>query len=77
MIEFFELETTLTDHLLQFPFNEQGHLQLDYIAQSPIHPDLECLQDRATTTSLGNMCQCFTTLIKVNDSLCSPKVLHK
>ncbi|KAK4816838.1 hypothetical protein QYF61_023902 [Mycteria americana] len=28
----------------QAPCNEQGHLQLDQAAQSPIQPDLECLQ---------------------------------
>jgi len=26
------------------PCNEQGHAQLDQVAQSPVQPDLECLQ---------------------------------
>jgi len=47
IIESFELEGILKGHLLQLPCNEQGHLQLDKIAQSPIQPDLECLQRQA------------------------------
>ena len=43
-IELFELEGTLKGHLVQFLCNEQGHLQLDEVAQSPIQPDPECLQ---------------------------------
>jgi len=31
-------------NLDQIPCSEQGHLQLDQVAQSPIQPDLECLQ---------------------------------
>jgi len=38
------LEGTLKGHLVQLPCNEQGHLQLHQVAQSPIQPDLECLQ---------------------------------
>jgi len=34
--ELFELEGILGDHLVQLPWNEQGHLQLDQAAQSPI-----------------------------------------
>jgi len=26
-------------HLLQLPYNDQEHLQLDQVAQSPMHPD--------------------------------------
>ena len=37
--EQFELEGTFKG-----PVYEQGHLQLDQVAQSPIQPDLECLQ---------------------------------
>ena len=39
-----ELERTFKGHLVQLPYNEQGHLQLEQAAQSPIQPDLECLQ---------------------------------
>ena len=44
IVELFELEGTLKGHLIQLPCNEQGHLQLDQGAQSPVQPDLECLQ---------------------------------
>jgi len=39
-----ELEETFRGHLVQPPCSEQGHLQLDQIAQSPVQPGLECLQ---------------------------------
>ena len=39
-----ELEATLKGHLVPLPCSEQGHLQLHQIAQTPIQPDLECLQ---------------------------------
>ena len=38
----FELEGTLKGHVV--PCNEQGHLQLNQVAQSLVQPDLECLQ---------------------------------
>ena len=44
IIESLELEGTFKGHLVQLPYNEQGHLQLDQDAQSLVHPDLECLQ---------------------------------
>ena len=46
IIELFELEGTLRSHLVQLPCNEQGHLQLNQVAQSPVQPqpDLKCLQ---------------------------------
>lgn len=44
IIESFELEGTLKDHLAQPPCNEQGQLQFNQVAQSPIHPNLECPQ---------------------------------
>ena len=42
--ECFGLEGMLKRHLLQHPCNEQGHLQLDQVAQSPVQPGLECFQ---------------------------------
>jgi len=42
--EWFGLEGTFRGHLVQPPSNEQGHLQLDQVAQSPIQPGLECFQ---------------------------------
>ena len=43
-MESFELEETFKGHLLQLLCNEQEHLQLDQVAQSPIQLDLERLQ---------------------------------
>jgi len=39
------LEGTFKGHLVQPPCNEQGHLQLDHVAHSPIQPDLECFHN--------------------------------
>jgi len=46
IIEPFELEGTPKVHLVQLPSNEQGHLHLNPGAQSPVQPDLECLQEQ-------------------------------
>jgi len=43
--ESFEWEETPKGHLIQLSCNEQGHLQLHQVLQSPIQPDLECLQE--------------------------------
>ena len=40
----FDLEGTLKGHLVQIPCNEQGHLLLDQVVQSPIQHGYECLQ---------------------------------
>jgi len=42
IIEWFGLEGTFKGHLVQPPCSEQGHLQQDQDAQSPVQPDLEC-----------------------------------
>ena len=42
IIESFGLEGAFKGHLVQLLCNEQGHLQLDKIAQSPIQPVLKC-----------------------------------
>ena len=36
IIESLELEGTFKGHLVQLPCNEQGHAQLDQVAQSPV-----------------------------------------
>ena len=41
-----KLEGTLKGHLGQLPCNEQGHLQLDQVDQSPVQLDSECLQEK-------------------------------
>ena len=48
IIESFKLEDTFKGHLAQLCCNEQGDLQLDQIAQSPVQPDLECFQGQGT-----------------------------
>ena len=45
-------EGTLKGHLVQLPRNEQGHLQLHQVAQSPIQPDLEYLWATGSSASL-------------------------
>ena len=44
----FELEGTLKDHPVQLPCRDLGHPQLDCVAQSPLQPDLGCLQGWGT-----------------------------
>jgi len=44
IIEHFRLEGTFRGCLAQPPCSEQGHLQLDQVAQSPVQPGLECFQ---------------------------------
>jgi len=50
------------DHLVQLPWNEQGHVQLDKGAHSLVQPGLQFSKDGASTLSLGSLCQCLTTL---------------
>jgi len=57
VIESFEWEGTFKNHQIQLPCNEQGHLQLDEVAQSPVS------RDGAATTFLGNLYQCLITVI--------------
>ena len=44
LTKWFALEGTFEDHLIQTPCHGQRHLSLDYVAQSPIQPDLEHFQ---------------------------------
>ena len=43
-IECFWLGGTFRGHVDQPPCSEQGHLQLDQVAQSLVQPGLECFQ---------------------------------
>ena len=43
IIESSELQGTLKGHPDHLPYNEQGHLQLNQVVQSPDQPDFECL----------------------------------
>ena len=63
VVESFQLEGTLRGRLAQLPCNEQGHPQLDQGAQSPVWPDLECLQGWGIHHLSGQSeRQCLTTL---------------
>jgi len=42
IVERFVLEGAFEGQLAQPPCNEQGHVQLDQVAQSSVQPDLEC-----------------------------------
>ena len=44
IIKCFGLEVTFSGHIDHPPCSEQGHLQLDQVAQSPVQPGLECFQ---------------------------------
>ena len=54
--ESFELEGTLKGHLVRIPCNEQGHLQLHQVAQSPVQPDLGRLQGTGLPPHLRAIC---------------------
>ena len=64
--ESFEKEGTLTCHLIQLPSHEQGHLQLSQVLRAPSSLTLGVFKGGAPTTSLGNLCQCLTSLIVKN-----------
>ena len=42
IVECLGLEASCRGHLAQPLCSEQGHLQLDQVAQSPVQPDIEC-----------------------------------
>lgn len=44
IIEWYELDRIIKDYLVQFHCNEQGHPQLDQVAQGLVQPHLEGLQ---------------------------------
>jgi len=74
IIELFQLGGILKSHLVQLPCNEHGHLQLDQVLQvlrAPSSLTLSVSRDRTFTTSLGNLCQCLTTLAVKNFLLIS------
>jgi len=61
VIDLFELEGNfvLVEHLVQLPCNEQGYLHLNQVAQSLIHPDLECLQGWSIQNLSGQSLETF------------------
>lgn len=62
MTELFGLEG-----LVQPPCNEQVHLELHQVAQSPIQPDLECFQGWDIHHLSGNNIFCNFLCIVHND----------
>ena len=64
-------------HLVQLPCNEQGHLHLLIyylhllVLRAPSSLTLSVSRDGASTTNLGNLCQCLITLIVKNFFLIS------
>jgi len=67
----FELEGTVRSPVSPTPLQWTGTTTAPSGAQSLVQPDLECLQGRGITTSLGNLCQCLTILIVKNIFLIS------
>jgi len=63
IIELFVLKGILKGHLFQLPCNAQGLLQLYPVAQSPVRLTVHVSKDRASTISLDNLLQSFTTLM--------------
>jgi len=53
IIKQFGLEGTFKGHRVQPPCNEQGHLQLDQVAQSPSKLTLNVASDGVSTTFSG------------------------
>ena len=60
IIESFYLERICNGHIVQLPFNVQGHLQLDQVAQSLT---LSVSMNGTSTTSLGNLFQMFQIIL--------------
>lgn len=55
--ESFELEEIIKGCIVQLlPYNEQGHLQVDHLAQISIQPDLECFQGQDIHHIPGHNC---------------------
>jgi len=62
IIESLELEGTFKDHLVQLPCNEQGHAQLNQVAQGLTQPGLESLQGWGINHISGQPVQGLTAL---------------
>ena len=74
IIDSFELEETLKDHLSQIPWNEQGHLLLHQVLTAPpVWPRVS--PGMWHPTSLSNLCQCITALAVKNFFLISQQNL--
>jgi len=76
-MESLELEGTFRSHLDQYACTEQGHLQLDQGLRACTSQVLKVSRDGASTTSLGNLFQCLTTLTVKNFFLTSSPSTNK
>lgn len=57
-----QLGGSVRDHLVHLPCNEQRQLQVGQVVQSPVQPDLRCMQRWGMHhLSLGNLLQCLIT----------------
>ena len=64
--EWFGLEGTFGGHLAQLPAMSRDVFNWVRLLRAPSNLTLNVLRDGASTTSLGNLCQCFTTCIVKN-----------
>ena len=71
IIECFRLEGAFRGHLVQPLCSEQGQFNYIRLLRDPSNLTLNVSRDGASTTSLGNLFQCFTTLSVKNAFLIS------
>ena len=62
IIESVELKGTSEGNLVQLPCNEQGHHSWIRLPRALSSLALNVSRDGASTTTLGSLCQCLTTL---------------
>lgn len=67
--EWLGLEGTLKGHVAQPPCHGQGHFNKIRLLRAPSSLTLRVSRDGASTTSLGNLSQCFVTLTVKNSPL--------
>ncbi|CAN0052273.1 unnamed protein product [Bubo scandiacus] len=71
MVKWFGLEETLKIIWFQPPCHGQGHLPLDQVLKALSNLALNTAREGAATASLGNLCQCLTTVTVKNFFLIS------
>ena len=70
-MEWFGLEGTFKGHLVQPPAASRAVFGLMRLLRAPSNRTVNVCRDGGSTTSLGNLCQCFTTLMVKNVFLLS------
>ena len=66
IIESLELEKTFKGHLVQLTCHEQGHLQLNQVAQISLNLNIS----RDGPSTLGNLFHCFTKCGRIMREIC-------